>query len=68
MVLESLGFIDELKEEKSMVDIVVTKKLTARELVEAIMNSFDQEDVVTTGLWIRKVEPEERPEDDGGMY
>jgi len=52
-----------------MVDIVVTKKLTARELVEAIMNSFDQEDVVTTGLWIRKVDPEEKPEDDdAGMY
>jgi len=52
-----------------MVDIVVTKKLTAIELVEAIMNSFDEEDVVTTGLWIRKVETEEKAEEDEeGMY
>ena len=37
-----------------MTDLIITKPITVGELVKALEEEFNDNDVVTTGLWIRK--------------
>ena len=37
-----------------MTDIIITKEITVGELVKELQNEFNDNDVITTGLWIRK--------------
>ena len=37
-----------------MTDLIVTKKLTAGDLIKALQEEFESDDIITTGLWIRK--------------
>jgi len=44
-----------------MGDIIITNRVSApisvRELIEVLEREFDADDFVTTGLWIRKLQP-----------
>jgi hypothetical protein len=35
-------------------DIIVTKPIKAKELIKEIQDEFLPNDIITTGLWIRK--------------
>ena len=35
-------------------DLIITKSIEVKELIKALQDNFFPDDVVTTGLWIRK--------------
>ena len=35
-------------------DIIITKEIMVCELIDELKKQFDESDIVTTGLWIRK--------------
>lgn len=39
-----------------MSDIIVTDKIRAKELIKNLQEEFEPDDIITTGLWIRKLE------------
>ena len=35
-------------------DLIITKPIMVRDLICELKNNFEQDDIVTTGLWIKK--------------
>lgn len=38
-----------------MSDIIITDKIRVKELIEQLKEEFKPDDIITTGLWIRKL-------------
>jgi hypothetical protein len=39
-----------------MTDLIITSPIRIKQLIENLQEEFNPDDIVTTGLWIRKVD------------